>query len=448
MESITWDRSAAAHLLRRAGLPGTPTEVDELESRGLEGAVDWLLDFESIDNTAMEERLAELDLDLDTPLGIVDDWIVRFVHTARPFEERMALFWHMHFATGLSKVKAAKLMHRQIETFRREGLGTLDELLLAVSRDPAMLIWLDNVHNHRDAPNENYARELMELFSMGLNTYTQEDVVQSARAFTGWGLRRVPNDVEFIFRPWDHDDGVKTFLGRTGNWNGEDIVRIICEQEITPRFIASKMWGHFGGGELPESVLDAMTSAYWSSGHSLAAMFRALFTAPAFYASDQRWTHVKNPVELTCGLLRQLEATTNGRRVGSFVAGQGLALYEAADPSGWHEGLAWITTSSLLLRSQLGSVVGLASGEILDVDLTGILRREGVTTPMEAVDRMALRLDLPPLSEGSRTALAAYLVTDPFTGGSFPFDLASQGTALKLAGLVHLLVTNPTYQIS
>jgi len=448
MESIVWDRSAAAHLLRRAGLPGPPEEVAALEARGLEDAVDWLLGFESVDNTALEARLSELDLDLDTPQGIVRDWIVRFVHTARPFEERMALFWHMHFATGLSKVKAPRLMHRQIETFRRHGLGTLDELLLAVSRDPAMLIWLDNCNNHRDAPNENYARELMELFSMGLNTYTQQDVVESARAFTGWGLRRVPGDVEFIFRPADHDYGSKTFLGKTGNWDGGDIVRIICEQEVTPAFIASKIWGHFAGGELPGSVLDAMTAAYWSSGHSLAAMFRALFTAPALYAPGQRRTHVKNPVELTCGLLRQLEATTNGQRAGSFVAGQGLALYNADDPSGWHEGLAWVTTSSLLLRSQLGSVVGLASGEILQVDLPGILRGEGVTTPQDAVESMALRLDLPVLNGDRRTALAAYLVTDPFTGGQLSFDLASQATAFKLAGLVHLLVTDPGYQLS
>jgi len=448
MENIVWDRSAAAHLLRRAGLPGTPAEIDELESLGLEGAVDRLLDFGAVDNAAMEARLKELDLDLGTPQGIVRHWMVRFVHTARPFEERMALFWHMHFATGLSKVKLPELMLRQIETFRRQGLGTLDALLLAVSRDPAMLIWLDNVHNHRDAPNENYARELMELFSMGLNTYTQEDVVESARAFTGWGLRRVGRELQFIFRPWDHDAGAKTFLGRTGSWNGDDIVRIICEQEVTPRFIASKMWGHFAGGELPESVLDAMTSAYWSSGHSLASMFRALFTAPAFYSRDQHRTHVKNPVELTCGLLRQLEAVTDGRRAGAFVAGQGLAIYEAADPSGWEEGLAWVTTASLLLRSQLGSVVGLARGEILDVDLAGILTREGVTTPEEAVDRMVLRMDLPSPGESRRAALAAYLVTDPFTGRDFPFDLSSQGTAFKLAGLVHLLVSDPAYQMA
>lgn len=448
MSSITWDRSAAAHLLRRAGLPGAPGEVDALEARGLEGAVDWLLDFEATGNTALEDRLAALELDLTTPQGIVRDWIVRFVHTARPFEERMALFWHMHFATGLSKVKYPSLMYNQIETFRRKGLGTLDELLLAVSRDPAMLIWLDNIHNHRDAPNENYARELMELFSMGLNTYTQEDVVESARAFTGWGLRRVAGGAAFVFRQQDHDGGTKTFLGRTGTWNGDDIVRIICEQEVTPAFIAARMWSHFAGGELPQPVLEAVTEAYWSSGHSLRAMFRALFTAPAFYAEAQRWTHVKNPVELTCGLLRQLEAVTDGRRVAGAVSGQGLALYNADDPSGWHEGLAWITTTSLLLRSQLGSVVGLADNEVLRVDLPGLLRREGVTTAEGAVDSLIGRLDLPAASDGRRAALAAYLVTDPRSGGTLPFDLDSQATAFKLAGLVHILVTDPGYQLS
>ncbi len=448
MAEISWDREAAALLLRRAGLPGTPAEVDALHALGLEGAVDRLLEFDTVDNSAMATRLASLDLDLTTRQGILQDWIVRFVHTARPFEERMALFWHMHFATGLGKVKYPPLMHRQIGTFRRHGRGRLDDLLLEVSRDPAMLIWLDNIHNHRDAPNENYARELMELFSMGVNTYSQDDVVAAARAFTGWTLRRIPGDVEFVFRADDHDFGTKTFLGETGAFNGDDIIRIICLQEVTPRFIAAKMWSHFAGGEPPPSILDRLAEAYRDSDHSLHAMFRALFTAPEFHENGRERGRVKGPVEFTCGLLRQLEAESNGTRIAQAIAGQGMILYDAADPHGWEEGLAWVTTSSLLLRSQVASVLGLARTPELRIDIPGILRREGVTTPAGAVDRLLERLDLPAPEPARRSQLEAYLVTDPGTGGTLPFDLDSDVTAIKLAGLVHVLATDPTYQVA
>jgi len=373
MAAITWDRSAAAHLLRRAGLPGPPEQVDELADLGLDGAVDRLVRFEQVDNSAMESRLATLDLDLGTRAGILADWIVRFVHTARPFEERMALFWHMHFATGLAKVKVPAFMAGQVQTFRALGRGSLDDLLLAVSRDPAMLIWLDNIYNDRNAPNENYARELMELYSMGLNTYTQDDVVAAARAFTGWTLFRTRGSATFFFDAASHDFGTKTFLGETGPWDGTDIVRIICAQDVTPRFIAAKMWSHFAGGEAPAAVIDAMAARYRAAGHSLDAMFRALFTAPAFYAPEQRRARIKGPVEYTCGLLRQLAAETGGRLIASFIAGQGQTLYDAPDPSGWDEGMAWITTASLLLRPRFASVVGLVHNDALDSDLNRLL---------------------------------------------------------------------------
>jgi len=448
MGEITWNRDVAALLLRRAGLPGPPEEVDALLSRGLEGAVDFLLDFDSVDNSPMEARLEQLELDLDSRQGILEDWIVRFVHTARPFEERMALFWHMHFATGLGKVKAPILMHRQIQTFRSHGRGRLDDLLLAVSRDPAMLVWLDNIHNHRDAPNENYARELMELFSMGLNTYSQEDVVEAARAFTGWTLRRVPGDVEFVFRADDHDFGTKTFLGETGTFNGDEIIRIICLQEVTPRFIASRMWSHFAGGEPPGSLLDRLAAAYWDSGHSLHAMFRALFTAPEFHENGRERARVKGPVEFTCGLLRQLGAVTDGSRIAPAIAGQGMLLYDAPDPHGWDEGLAWVTTSSLLLRSQVASVLGLARTPALWIDLPGILAAEGVSSPAGAVEHLLLRLDLPDPGAERRSRLESYLVADPGGGADLPFDPSSDETAVKLAGLVHVLATDPTYQVA
>ncbi len=234
-----------------------------------------------------------------------------------------------------------------------------------------MLVWLDNIANHRDATNENYARELLELYSMGIGTYSQDDVVGAARAFTGWTVRVRSRTAEFYFNPADHDFGSKTFLGRSGALDRTDIVDIICRQEVTPRFIARRMWTHLAGNEAPEAVLDRLADAYNAHDHSLLEMFRALFTAPDFLATAHRPDRFKNPVEHTCGLLRQLEASVDGSSVGPALTGQGMTLYDPTNPSGWTEGAAWMTTATLLLRFQIGSALGLAAEAVVDL-LAGI----------------------------------------------------------------------------
>lgn len=447
MSTVTWDRDAAAHLLRRAGFPAPPEDVEELHALGLEGAVARLLEFDEVDDGELEGRLAGLGLDLTTRQGIEREWLVRIVHTRRPFRERMALFWHSHFATGITKVKGPALMHGQVRTFRELGRARFDDLLLAVARDPAMLIWLDNVDNHRDAPNENWARELLELYSMGIGTYSQDDVIAAARAFTGWTLRRRPGGITFFFDPSDHDYGTKTFLGETGALDGDDIVEIICRQPVTPRFLASSMWRHFAAGEPPATVVDRLATAYEHGDHSLLELFRTLFTAPELYAPEQRRARVKGPVEFTCGLLRQLAAATDGSQLGAALSGQGQTLYDPPDPSGWVEGEAWMNTASLLLRSQVASAVGLARGDRLQVDLAGLLWAAGAVTAEGAVDRLALRLDLPPPGPERRRDLALYLTTEAATGRRLPFDLGTAATRFKLAGLVHLLASDPAFQV-
>ncbi len=448
MVSITWDRDAAAHLLRRAGLPGPPEEVDALHALGPEQAVASLLEFEAVDDSALEARLAGLELDLTRRVDIEREWLVRLVHTRRPFRERMALFWHSHFATAITKVKGPTLMHQQIETFRTTGRSRFEELLLAVARDPAMLIWLDNIDNHRSAPNENWARELLELYSMGIGSYTQADVLAAARAFTGWTLRRQVGGVVFAFNPSDHDFGTKTFLGETGAFDGGDIIAIICRQPVTARFLATSMWRHFAAMDPPEAVLDRLVDAYFGTDQSLLEVFRALFTSPELYAPEQRRARLKGPVEFTCGLLRQLRADIDGRQLGAVLTGQGQTLYDPPDPSGWPEGEAWMTTASLLLRSQLASVIGLAGSSSVTVDLPALLATAGVATPEGAVDHLAGRLDLPLPSFDRRTQLVAYLTTNAATGRQVPFDLRSGTTRFKLAGLVHLLASEPAAQTS
>jgi uncharacterized protein (DUF1800 family) len=251
-----------------------------------------------------------------------------------------------------------------------------------------------------------------------------------------------------VFLPQDHDYGTKTFLGETGAWDGDDIIRIICEQQVTPRFLAVAMWDHFASGPAPASVVDRIEAAWHADDHSLHAMFTALFTAPEFYAEAQRRQQPKGPVEFTCGLLRQLEADTDGRVLAGLIAGQGQTLLAAPDPSGWTEGMSWVTTASLLLRSQLASIVGLADVDALRVDLSDLVAADGASDATTSVEVLRRRLDLPPASPDRVQALASYLTVNPYTGGSLPFELGTDATEFKLAGLVHVLATDPAYQLA
>src|SRR5262245_31561959 len=212
--SGTWTRDAAAHLYRRAGFGGTPSEIDALYARGLGGAVSWFVDYESIDRSAYETALAARNYNLERLTGLQQWFLDRMAFSPRPLEEQMTYFWNLHWTSGLSKVKGKKLILDQNATERRYALGRFDDLVLAISQDPAMLVWLDNATNRAGRPNENYARELMELFTLGIGHYTQTDVTEVARALTGWTVQnysRAPNSDAATFddRADFHDAGVQ-----------------------------------------------------------------------------------------------------------------------------------------------------------------------------------------------------------------------------------------------
>ena len=244
---VDTDLALMAHLLRRAGFGATRDELEAYAARGYDAVVDDLLQPER--SPDIEEDLVQRyfpQLTHEEHLNAwTAYWIYRMINSRRPLEEKMTLFWHGVFATGWDKSEHTPTSIAQIDTFRRVALSDLRTILLELSRDPAMIYWLDNCENHWDAPNENYGRELMELFSMGLGNYTEQDIKAAARAFTGWTFRQpIPiypfghYHAVFEYRPEDHDDSVKTFLGETGRLGGEDIIDIIVRQPATPRFIA------------------------------------------------------------------------------------------------------------------------------------------------------------------------------------------------------------------
>jgi uncharacterized protein (DUF1800 family) len=340
MAGITYDEGA--HLLRRMGFGGSPAEIEEISSFGREGAVDFLINYELVDNCPPEDLL-QSSFDFSDPVDsprfnrgeLQRWWFTRMTYSRRPFEEKMTLFWHNHFATSASKT-GDLFIYSQNLTLRRRSLDRFDDLLLAVAQDPAMLLWLDGVTNVRGKPNENFGRELQELFTMGINdvvtgepNYTEEDVKEIARAFTGWKFfhpRFDPNpfNYQFVVIDTEHDNTLKTVYGgtewaHTGNLDGGDVIGIISARPSTARYLVKKLFEFFvyplDDGAADKTTIDSFAEVYLTRNHSIKELVRAIFTSDEFFSERARFALVKSPVELIVGGIRR-QWSEFGRRPG------------------------------------------------------------------------------------------------------------------------------------
>ena len=239
------DALLVEHLLRRGGFGTSPDEMQRYKEMGYEHTLKELMHPDKVDDEALEDTIKSQDFDFTRIDDLKRWWIYRMAYTKRPLVEKMTLFWHGHFATSNRKVNNAYSMYMQNVLLRRQGMGNFGDLLLAASKDPAMIVWLDNQQNKKGKPNENYAREILELFSLGIGNYSEQDIKEAARAFTGWQTK--PSG--FYFNAKDHDTGSKTFLGETGNFNGEDIVAIVVKQPSVATFLSTKLCKFFVADE-------------------------------------------------------------------------------------------------------------------------------------------------------------------------------------------------------
>ena len=393
------DVELIAHLMRRAGFGATRDQLEVYATKGYEATVEELL------NPGVERRMGD-DLirrfhpelsGMMGPNASAENWLFRMATTTTPLQEKMALFWHGIFATGYPKVIHGKALSDQIRMFRRYGMGSFRTLLVELSKDPAMIIWLDNQDNHKDAINENYGRELLELFSMGVGNYTEQDIKECARSFTGWTIAnkeymelRSQRDSDwpygriswhFEYHPEDHDDGEKEFLGQRGCFNGEDVIEIICQQQAAARFISRHMYGFFVASEPPvaewpdtppsdEQAIEELSQAYSDSGYDITAMLRVLFNSDFFKSKNSWYTKVKSPVELVAGVLRLTGEFDRPRR--EILDRQLQAVYMGQflnnPPSveGWHEGTDWLDTGTLVER------VNFATQQMSDAKKPGV----------------------------------------------------------------------------
>ncbi|MFN8221202.1 MAG: DUF1800 domain-containing protein [Fimbriimonadales bacterium] len=378
------EREKVAHLLRRFGLGASEAEVDYYGANGYSDAVDKLLDFEQVDEgfNVPIDRFA-IGENKQVPMPAFQAWwVLRLISTRRPLQEKMAVFWHDHFATSANKVNQTMLMYGQNEILRSLGTGNFRELLLKVSQDPAMIFWLDNQFNVKGKANENFAREVMELFTLGIGHYTEKDIQEAARAFTGWNFRRqLPREVAgderpkavFAFRAAQHDDGEKTIFGKTGAFTGEDVIDMLCENPQTSKNIVRKIWEWFAYPNPDEGLVSDLAEKFRNSGLEIKALLRAVMKAPEFTGAKAVRAVYKNPVDFIIPTVRQLgigealmrqykDPTIPGAQAGrgamqavtQAMKGMGMELLFPPDVAGWDSGPAWVTSATMVERIQWG----------------------------------------------------------------------------------------------
>jgi uncharacterized protein (DUF1800 family) len=278
-------------------------------------------------------------------------WVQEMLVTPSPLTERMTLFWHNHFVSSQRKVRTARLLYNQNVLLRAHALGNFGDLLHAASKDPAMVIYLDSVQNRKGTPNENFAREVMELFTLGEGHYSEQDVKEAARAFTGWSLDR--DTGMFMFRPRLHDDGVKTVLGTTGNLDGDDVLDVLLKQPSTAQFITTKLWREFISPDPDPQEVARIAAHFRASRYDIKVALRDLLTDDAFYAGRDRAALTKSPVDIVVGTLHTLDiAPAQALPFAVATAGMGQNLFSPPNVKGWPGGESWVNTNTLLARKQ------------------------------------------------------------------------------------------------
>ena len=433
-------RRELAHLLRRAGFGATPAELDAAARLGYDATVERLLNFEGVPDD-VESRLAALELDLSRPDGMRLAWLYRMLLTKRPLEEKMVLFWHGHLTSAVSKVggrRAPDLFKRQLALFRDQALGNWRDLLRGISRDPAMLAYLDNRLNRKGAPNENYARELMELFALGIGNYTEDDVKDAARAFTGWTTDR---DGSFAINDARHDDGLKTILGRTGYWDGDDVVDLILEQPAAATFLARKLFTFFAYDDPEPAVVERLAARFRDSAYSLRALVGAILRSAEFRSERAYRARIKSPVELAIGSLKLLGADTVPSDLPAVLRRMGQDLLNPPSVKGWDGGRAWITAMSVLERYNYANRLATARGEAGASYLDPAALRAQYPQTEQLVDYFAEWLLDGELPAASRAVLREYARD----GGELEEPDALDG---KVRGLAYLVMASPLYQLN
>ncbi len=455
-----------AHLMRRAGFGSSPDELDALAARPYEEIVEDLLhpeNHEPVDNYKLlrYHPWAWKPGTNSNPGGV--QWMYHMVTTRRPLEEKMTLLWHQVFATGNSKVDHWDEVADMVDMFREMGMGKFRDLLVEVAKNPAMIYWLDNNENHSYALNENWGRELLELFTMGIGAYTEDDVKECSRAFTGWTIKhKLPRfpygrfDWDFRYVPEDHDDGEKSFLGYTGSLNGEDVIKIVCRQTATARFVCRHLYNFFVADEpqVPAwpiepprdpDAIDVLVAAFIESDGDMRHVLRVLLNADFF--KEARFARVKNPIEVVVGTMRAVGgADFPILGYGELARQPGYLGQELLNPpsvEGWHTGQEWINSASLAGR------VNFMAEMFSNLERPGVraivqrLRQRGELTPEELVDAVLELLGPMEVHEDTRRSLVEHVAEQ----GPIVWE-DEQASTSRVSEMLQLAVSTRDFQFA
>ncbi len=357
--SDPWDLRKAAHLHRRAGFGATWGELQRDVHDGPAASIDRL--FRPTPPAEEEQQIHALlrqgVLDTGDPERLKAWWLYRMLYGTDPLREKLTLFWHGHFATSNYKVHSVPAMLAQNELFRRHAMGEFGELLSSICSDRAMLVWLDGGNSPKEKPNENFSREFLELFTLGLGHYTEKDIREAARAFTGWVEKHgneFPPRHEFHFDKARFDDGAKTFLKQTGHWGASDIVRITLEQLACAEFLCRKLYRFFvSDNPPPTDLITPLAQEFRSHGYSIRHVVEIILRSRHFFSAAAYRQRIKSPVEFSAGLARALEVPRSGMNLLALAAAcerQGQDLFYPPNVKGWDGGRTWLTSSTLLDR--------------------------------------------------------------------------------------------------
>ena len=357
-----WNRVAASHLARRAALGSEPAVITRLLEFGPAAGARWLLRDEP---DPEELRLVdEVSQRVGSLESVQAAWVYRLLRGPRPAREKLVLFWHDHFATANRKVDRPRLMQRQIRLFQARGAGPFAALLDGVARDPALLIWLDGNQNRRGQPNENFARELLELFALGLGHYTERDIQEAARAFTGWQVQRD----EFRFHEFSHDAGEKEFLGRRGKLGGEEILAHTVAQPACARFVAGKLFRHYVHPTPSAQLEDALGALYRECDLDTGEFLVRLWSARVFWRPTVRRQLVAGPVDYAIGALRTLGARASTDAIRRALTRMGQELLQPPSVAGWEGGQRWLSPGCLVARYRFAAAFAGAGEPLVEAD--------------------------------------------------------------------------------
>jgi len=444
-----------SHVLRRAGFGVTRQEYDHYQSLGLDGTIDELVNYAQVNDdeaVALANRIDVTAGNIGAPVGW---WLTRIANTKRPLQEKMTLFWHGLLTSQISVVRDPAAMVAQNEFYRANAFADFDEILKGVTRDPAMMVYLDVAGSVRTAPNENYARELMELFSLGVGNYSEEDVREAARAFTGWRIPRQRGEnnrpilQEPVFTPRTFDNGVKTFLGKTGAFGPDEIVDIIVEQPASGEYITRRLFSFFVYPDATAEDIAPFVEVYNDSGRNIGAVVEAMLRSDVFYSARAYRAIVKSPIDYAVGAVKALglQASASqtltafgGRRDGGGVlTTMGQVPLEPPNVAGWPGGASWLNSSTLFARLNFIDTVT-AGGAQPNRPRGGQTQSqpalEAGTTAQALANYLPLLLD-DNIPDGARDVMVEY------AGGS-----ETTLTAERLRGLVYLILGAPQFHLA